>query len=125
VIVLVDTSVWLDHWRRGNPRLAGLLEQGYVGVHPFVLGELALGAITARADVLHRLAKLPPPRVAQHREVLDLIERVPLWGRGIGWVDAHLLASALLDRLPLWTIDRHLQVVARHLDVAWIPDRTA
>ena len=118
MIVLADTSVWVDLWRHGNPRLARLLEQNRVVVHPFVLGEIALGAITPRAQVLRDLQALDAPRVAEHDEVLELIERTPLWGRGIGWVDAHLLASALLDRLRLWTTDRRLAVVARDLGVA-------
>jgi len=118
VIVLADTSVWLDHWRRGNRRLGQLLEQDRIVVHPFVLGEIALGAITPRADVLQRLTKLHAPRVAQHGEVMALIDRAPLWGRGIGWVDAHLLASALLDRVRLWTLDLPLARVADELGVA-------
>ena len=117
-MVLADTSVWLDHWRHGNQRLATLLNEGRVVVHPFVLGEIALGTVTPRAEVLRRLAKLAVPRVAQHGEVMALIDRTPLWGRGIGWVDAHLLASALLDQLRLWTLDRRLALVARDLEVA-------
>ena len=99
--VLADTSVWIDHWRHGNRRLAQLLEGNSLVVHPFVLGEIALGQITARTEVLADLATLDAPRVAEHDEVLALIERAGLWGRGIGWVDAHLLASALLDRVRL------------------------
>jgi len=118
VIVLADTSVWVDHWRRGNTRLARLLEQDRVVVHPFVLGEIALGAITPRADVLKSLQALDTPRVAEYGEVLGLIERTPLWGRGIGWVDAHLLASALLDRIHLWTLDRPLAAVAAALEIS-------
>jgi len=90
-------------------------------VHPLVLGEISLGAISPRTEVLQRLAKLHAPRVAQHLEVLALIERTPLWGRGIGWVDAHLLASALLDRIRLWTLDRRLAHVAHDLGVAPAP----
>jgi predicted nucleic acid-binding protein len=117
VIVLADTSAWVDLWRHGNARLAALLAQNQVVVHPFVLGEIALGRITPRGEVLRRLAKLRAPRVAQHGEVLTLIERASLWGRGIGWVDAHLLASALLDRLRLLTIDRRLAQAAQVLGV--------
>ena len=116
--VLADTSVWIDHWRRGNPRLAQLLEGSAVVIHPFVLGEIALGHVTARAEVLADLATLESPRVAEHDEVLALIERRRLWGRGIGWVDAHLLASVLLDRIRLWTLDARLARVARELGVA-------
>ncbi len=117
MIVLVDTSVWVDLWRRGSPRLALLLEHDRVVVHPYVLGELALGRLTRRADVLRDLQALQVPRVAEHAEVLALIERVPLWGRGIGWVDAQLLASVLLDGLRLWTLDRRLASVAGNLGV--------
>lgn len=117
-MVLADTSVWLDHWRRGNPRLAELLRHSHVVVHPFVRGEIALGAMSERAAVLQRLSELPAARVARLDEVLALIERAPLWRRGIGWVDAHLLASALIDRIHLWTLDRPLARVATELGVA-------
>lgn len=116
--VLADTSVWIDHWRRGNSRLGELLEGSAVVIHPFVVGEIALGQVTARAEVLADLATLESPRVAEHDEVLALIERSRLWGRGIGWVDAHLLASVLLDRIRLWTLDASLARVARDLGVA-------
>lgn len=116
--VLADTSVWIDHWRHGNPRLAQLLERDSLVVHPFVLGEIALGEIPSRTEVLADLATLDSPRVAEHGEVLALIERRRLWGRGIGWVDAHLLASALLDRVRLWTLDQPLARAAAELGVA-------
>lgn len=118
MIVLADTSLWVDLWRHGNTRFARLLDQNRVVVHPFVLGEIALGRINPRTDVLRHLGALDRPRVAEQREVLALVERVPLWGRGVGWVDAHLLASALLDRLRLWTLDRRLTAVAHDLGVA-------
>ena len=116
--VLADTSVWIDHWRRRNPKLARLLDGSAVVIHPFVLGEIALGHVTPRAEVLADLGTLESPRVAEHHEVLALIERSRLWGRGIGWVDAHLLASVLLDRIRLWTLDARLARVARELGVA-------
>ena len=116
--VLVDTSVWIDHWRSGDRRLAQLLDRNTVLVHPFVLGEIALGHVMSRAAVLADLATLDAPHVAEHAEVLTLIDRERLWGRGIGWVDAHLLASALLDRIGLWTLDAPLARVARELGVA-------
>jgi len=118
-MVLVDTSVWVDLWRRGNARLARLLDQDRVVVHPYVLGEIALGVLADRAEVLRHLRALASPRVAEHEEVMRLIERSALWGRGIGWVDAHLLASTLLDHLPLWTLDRRLARVAHDLGVGW------
>lgn len=118
MIILADTSVWLDHWRRRSARLAGLLEQNSIVVHPFVIGEIALGAITPRAEILQRLRRLHATSVAQHAEVFGLIERIPLWGRRIGWVDAHLLASVLLDGIRLWTLDRSLARIAHDLGVA-------
>jgi predicted nucleic acid-binding protein len=118
VTVLVDTSVWIDHWRHGNRRLMQLLEANTALVHPFVLGEIALGHISTRAAVLADLATLDAPRVAEHAEVLALVERGRLWGRGVGWVDAHLLASALLDRIAVWTLDAPLARAARELGVA-------
>lgn len=118
MIVLADTSVWIEHWRRANGRVAHLLDSNSLVVHPFVMGEIALGHISKRAEVLADLATLDSPTVADDPEVLALIDRTPLWGRGIGWVDAHLLASALLDHLRLWTLDRRLAAVAHDLGVA-------
>jgi predicted nucleic acid-binding protein len=118
MIVLVDTSVWFDHWRRGNPRLARLLTDDAVVVHPFVVGEIALGSIARRGEVLRNLSELYTTRVARHGEVMTLVDRTPLWGRGVGWVDAHLLASALLDRVRLWSLDQPLARAAADLRVA-------
>lgn len=118
MIVLPDTSVWINFWRQGSARFARALVQGRVLVHPFVRGELALGFVPRREEALRYLDKFKSPRVAEHGEVLALIERTPLWGRGIGWVDAHLLASALLDHIQLWTLDQRLLRVAHDLGVA-------
>jgi predicted nucleic acid-binding protein len=120
VSVLADRSVWVQHWRRGLPEFRRLLEQSRIVIHPFVLGELALGLIAPRADVLRDLSALDSAPSAEHDEVLALVERAHLWGRGIGWVDAHLLASARLDRLSLWTLDRQVARAARDLGVALI-----
>ncbi len=114
-MILVDSSVWVEHLRRGHPRLAALLEEGEVVTHPFVIGELALGRLAPRAEILALLANLPRVDVAEHAEVLSLTERHALFGRGIGWVDAHLLASAALSRAGLWTFDRRLVAVGADL----------
>ncbi|MGH7521808.1 MAG: type II toxin-antitoxin system VapC family toxin [Gemmatimonadales bacterium] len=116
--MLADTSVWLDHWRRPIARFATLLESNEIVVHPFIVGEIALGDISPRAEILRGLGKLHATTLARHEEVHELIERIPLWGRGIGWVDAHLLASALLDRVRLWTFDRNLAHAAVDIGVA-------
>lgn len=110
---LVDTSVWVDHLRAGDPTLVARLEAAQVLVHPFVLGELALGNLRQRRVVLEALADLPAAVTADDPEVLALIESRQLSGRGIGYVDTHLLASTLLTPgCRLWTRDRRLKVVA-------------
>lgn len=107
-MVLVDTSVWIDHLRRGNPGLSALLEEGAVLCHPFVIGELACGNLGNRDEVLKLLGELPSVPMAEHDEVLHLLGENRLHGRGLGWVDAHLLASAMLGGFRLWTRDRSL-----------------
>lgn len=121
-MILVDTSVWIDHLRAGDAGLAALLENGRVLGHPWVAGELALGRLSAREEVLGLLANLPQAEVAEHREVMALIERRRLDGRGIGYVDAQLLAATLLtDCATLWSRDRRLRAAAEHLGVAARP----
>jgi predicted nucleic acid-binding protein len=118
-VILVDTSVWIEHLRSGDSRLVELLEGRQVLAHPFVVGELALGNIKRRAMILDALGDLPRASVASDDEVLGLIEGRSLFGLGIGYVDVHLLASALLsDDASLWTRDRRLNDVAQRLGVA-------
>lgn len=112
-MILVDTSVWVEHLRRGLPRLARLLQEGKVLIHPWVIGELACGNLRNRAGVLELLQGLPAADVASDSEVLLLIEREQLMGRGIGYVDAHLLASAKLSQCQLWTQDKCLAALAQ------------
>ena len=111
-MILVDTSVWVEHLRHGLPRLATLLQEGEVLIHPWVIGELACGNLRNRQQVLELLQGLPVATVASDAEVLLLIERDRLMGRGIGYVDVHLLASARLSYCRLWTQDRRLAAVA-------------
>ncbi len=110
--------MWVDHLRRGDALLAGLLEAGEVSSHPFVIGELACGRLTRRREILGWLAALPATPLADHGEILEFVDRHALGGRGIGWVDAHMLASAALARTALWTRDRALHRVARSLGLA-------
>lgn len=117
-MILVDTSVWIDHLRNGLADLSALLDQGDVVIHPFVVGELACGNLSARGATIELLRQLRTITVADHPEVLAFIERHRLHGRGVGYVDVHLLASAALDGARLWTKDRRLQVLANHLDLA-------
>ena len=112
---LVDTSVWVDHLRRGNAELAALLDTGSVFCHRFVIGELACGPLRNRKQLLGLLGTLPQSPVAEHEEVLNLVAERELAGRGLGWVDMHLLASALLANGSIWTFDRALRNAAAKL----------
>jgi predicted nucleic acid-binding protein len=107
-VILADTSVWVAHFRKGVPQLAALLNDGLVLAHPMVVGELACGNLRNRARILSDLEALPPAACATPEEVLGLVEARGLWGLGIGWIDAHLLAAALLSTCPLWTLDARL-----------------
>jgi hypothetical protein len=119
-VVLVDTSVWIEHLRSGNRRLSELLDRNILLMHPFVLGELACGNLVNRKAVLALLAGLPGARVAGDDEVLYFIEERALMGRGIGYVDAHLLAATALNApARLWTSDRALRAVAGGLGLAF------
>jgi len=117
--VLVDTSIWVSHLTRGSAALRALLEAGDGLCHPLVIGELACGNIANRAEILSLLQELPQARVAEHDEVLRFIEARRLAGRGLGYIDAHLLASSVLTRAPLWTADKRLREAASELGVAY------
>jgi predicted nucleic acid-binding protein len=121
-MILVDTSVWVDHLRRRDAALAVALEAARVLVHPFVVGEIACGQWPGRSETLSLLAELPPAIVAAHTETLVFIEQHDLAGRGIGYVDMHLLAStALTQGARLWTRDKRLAAVAAELRLAHRP----
>ncbi len=111
-MILVDTSVWVEHFRFGNATLSRALSNSLVVMHPFVIGELACGGFKNRARVLADLAALPVVQTAEQDEVLRLVDDRRLWGKGIGWIDAHLLAAALLSDCRLWTLDQRLNGIA-------------
>lgn len=117
-MILVDTSVWVDHFRRRNNRLASLLLDGEVLGHPAVLGEVSLGHLKRRAEILGLLAELPRARSATDAEAQTFIEHHALEGSGIGWVDVHLLAATALSRASLWSLDRRLAAVASRFSLA-------
>ena len=119
--MLVDTSVWVNHLRSGLHSLAAALENSEVMIHPWVIGELACGNLHDRNHVLDLLRSLPAATVATDAEVLRLIEQEQLMGRGLGYVDAHLLASARLSCCRLWTDDRRLRNLALELGVGMQP----
>ncbi len=116
-MILVDTSIWVDHLRRSDAKLKKLLEAGQVLTHPFVIGELALENLRQRTVILQFLSDLPSAVIANDIEVLDFIERHELFGIGIGYVDAHLLASARLTAALIWTHDKRLHEVAAKLQL--------
>jgi predicted nucleic acid-binding protein len=117
MMVLADTSVWIDHLRARNTRLDGLLAEQRVLCHPFIVGEIACGRLDQRAAIIDSLQGLQQAVVAEDHEVLDFIERRRMFGRTLGWVDMHLLASVVLTHCELWTRDRALQSAARDIDV--------
>jgi predicted nucleic acid-binding protein len=121
-VILADTSVWVDHLRTSDKVLAALLDTGLVLAYPFVIGELALGNLRQREIVLNALADLPHASVATDAEVLHFIERHALSRRGIGYIDAHLLAAVQLTAgAELWTNDKRLRGVAVKLGLAFTP----
>jgi predicted nucleic acid-binding protein len=117
-MILADTSVWVDYFREGLPELAERLLRSVVVMHPFVVGELACGNFSNRDATLELLQQLRSVTVAEHDEVLSFIRARKLYGRGIGYVDAHLLAAAAIEGCQLWTRDKRLQAMAATLGVA-------
>jgi predicted nucleic acid-binding protein len=120
--MLVDTSVWVDHFRRADPELVSLLEGAAVECHPFVIGELACGRMSRREEILGLLQSLPRVPVAEHHEALAFVEKHDLAGAGIGWIDVHLLASARLGHTRFWTRDRRLATLAHSLGIGSTQD---
>ncbi len=117
-MILVDTSVWIDHLRGGDAELVALLQHGRVLAHPWVTGELALGHLVRRGEVLRLLRQLPQATTATDHEVLALIDNHQLVGQGIGYVDAHLLAATMVTTgARLWTRDKRLATAAEQLAV--------
>jgi predicted nucleic acid-binding protein len=119
-LILVDTSVWVDHLRRGDPGLIALLERAAVVMHPFVMGEIACGSLKDRQSLLELLHDLPRAVIATDDEAMQFIERHRLYGKGIGYIDVHLLASvALTGGAQLWTRDQRLRQVAATMGFAY------
>ena len=121
-MILVDTSVWIDHLRNGSEQLRELLLGDQVLMHPFIVGELACGRLNKRDLVLGSLHELPVAAIASHEEALAFLETERLTGWGIGWIDVHLLAAARLSRALLWTFDASLAKAAGSLGVSFTPE---
>jgi predicted nucleic acid-binding protein len=113
---LVDTSVWIHHFRSTEPLLSQLLNDDVVCCHPLIIGELACGNLKRRAETLQSLTLLPCTPIVEYDEIVSFIEAHHLFGQGLGWVDVHLLASAILHQIRLWTLDGPLQRAAKKLN---------
>jgi predicted nucleic acid-binding protein len=122
-MVLLDTSIWIDHLRSSNPDVTRLLTRRQILWHPFVLGELAMGNLANRASLLHSIQSFSSATIARHHEVMSFVDTHTLYGLGIGYIDAHLLVSSKLtpDTL-LWTRDTRLQAAALRFSLAYIPN---
>lgn len=116
-MILVDTSVWVNHLKSGSARLISLLQEDQVLIHPFVIGELACGMLKNRTEILGLLKSLPEAQVPEHHEVIYLLEDHKLFGEGLGWMDMNLLASAQLTGCGLWTADTRLKKSASSLNI--------
>jgi predicted nucleic acid-binding protein len=116
-MVLVDTSVWISHLRMGNTPLARLLENEEAACHPFIIGELACGNLRNRSEILSLLQSLPKSIEATHEEVMEFIGNHSLMGKGLGYIDTHLLASAVLSGIPIWTLDKKLKIISAQLAI--------
>jgi predicted nucleic acid-binding protein len=114
-MVLVDTSVWVEHLRSGNIGLKNLLNEGHVVCHLFIVGELACGNLSNRSEILSLLQALPLVDHAEHEEVMHFIENYSLMGKGLGYIDMHLIVSALLTKVSIWTLDKKLKEVSSKL----------
>lgn len=117
-MILPDTSIWIDHLRHADTQMVTVLSRKNALCHPFVIGEIALGTISRRSFVLTQMHALRQPRIAMHDEVLAMIDGHTLYRRGLGYIDAHLLASALLTPgTQLWTRDKRLRSAAKQLGI--------
>lgn len=118
-MILVDTSVWIDHFCNGEPNLVELLGTTQVVIHPFVIGEIACGNLRQRGEILGLLNRLPQAPVASQDEALYFLENYQLMGKGVGFIDVHLLASTrLMNAALIWTRDKQLQSMAAQLDLS-------
>ena len=117
--ILVDTSVWIKHLREGDQTLTRLLEHGLVACHPFIIGEIACGGIKNRYEIISLLNDLPSTDILDHSDIMEFIENQKIMNKGVGYIDAHLLGSALVSESPLWTFDKALEKIAIQLSIEY------
>ena len=118
-LILVDTSVWIKHLREGEKKLIPLLEQGSVACHPFIIGELACGGMKNRYEIIGLLNDLPSAETLDHSEIMEFIENRKIINKGVGYIDVHLLGSALVSGTHLWTFDKALAKIPKELSIAY------
>lgn len=116
-MVLVDTSIWIDHLCNNNDQLFELLNDGKVFCHPFIIGELACGNIKNRNEIIAALQALPQSSIIEHDEIMIFIERNQIMGKGLGYIDIAILASSLVTTIPLWTFDQKLNTIAKKFKI--------
>ncbi|MFC1495573.1 type II toxin-antitoxin system VapC family toxin [Thermodesulfobacteriota bacterium] len=118
-LILVDTSVWIKHLREGEKNLVPLLEQGSVACHPFIIGEIACGGMKNRYEIISLLNDLPSVEILDHSEIMEFIENRKIMNKGVGYIDVHLLGSALVSGTLLWTFDKALGKIAKELSIGF------
>lgn len=121
-MILVDTSIWIDHLRETNGTLVALLQSDVVYIHPWIIGEVACGNLGNRKEVLELLSALPQLPPASDEEVLHFIDRRHLMGRGVGYIDMHLLAASVIYAANIWTRDKRLLAIAKELGLVYVPN---
>jgi len=122
-VILIDTSVWIDYFHGGAVALDNLLSQKEVVMHEFVIGEVAAGNLSDRQRTLSAMSALPALQPASHAEVFGMVEMHRLYGRGLSWIDLHLLAAAKIARVRLWSVDGTLAAAAHLSGIAYLPGR--
>jgi predicted nucleic acid-binding protein len=116
-MILADTSVWIDHLRKTDQKLFDILQKGEVCIHPFIIGEIACGNLSNRVEIIDLLRALPEVLVASDDEILQFIENRQLYGKGLGYIDIHLLASAFINKVSFWTRDKRLSRIYSDLNL--------
>ncbi|MBN1781013.1 type II toxin-antitoxin system VapC family toxin [bacterium] len=118
-MVLVDTSIWIDHCRNNYDQLAGLLNDGEVFCHPFIIGKLACGNLKNRKEIIAALQALPTTIVLEHEEIMFFIEINKIMGKGLGYIDISILASSLVTGISLWTFDQKLYAMTKRFNASY------
>ena len=123
-MIVIDANIWIDHIRHANPHLGDLLKADRANIHPYTIGEVGLGSLARRSEVIEQLGQIPGTPIAEHQEVMAFIGLNGLAGTGVGYVDCHLLTTALLQGGSVWTNDKRLAAHARRLAIEYTPEKS-